>query len=363
MSQTCSRSLPQEGEIGVTARSHLKLSLLSSEARTKLSRELYAPPPHRPPGCRWTFRPWVVSATLPGSSSLPQDDEVSPAAAVFLSDVKCYPVNTVSALDHALETFGDGPTSWADSWAADPTVSGVLLALALTTGDTRWLPDLARASLILIADVLAHRFKSLWIYIALVMACAVVLFVTNKWSSPYHREPPPVAGVRTRTGTASPSALLAALDWIHQLAAVPRYCVGNSSSGTGDGHSDAASGGGQNNMRQAPDSQRHRAQPWRNTRTRISTSSSITTTAPDAVPTPGELNIMYWNIYHEFTLKLTSNEFHDILKPYDIMFFFPQRVCYAEKRMRRMSHEGILSFHCPATLFLRQIGVEVELPC
>jgi hypothetical protein len=72
---------------------------------------------------------------------------------------------------------------------------------------------------------------------------------------------------------------------------------------------------------------------------------------------------MYWNIYHDFTLRLTSNEFHDILKPYDIMFFLPKRVCYPEKRMRRMSHEAILSFHCPASLVLRQIGVEVELPC
>jgi hypothetical protein len=176
-----------------------------------------------------------------------------------------------------------------------------------------------RAPLILIADVLAHRFKSLWIYIALVMVCAAVRDEQIVFTIPSGT--PPVAGVRTRTGTASPSALLPALDWIHQLAAVLRYCAGNSSSGTGDGHSDAASGGSQNNMRQAPDSQRHRAQPWCNTRTRISTSSSITTTVPDAVPTPGKLNMMYWNIYHDFTLKLTSNEFHDILKLYDIMFF------------------------------------------
>jgi hypothetical protein len=30
---------------------------------------------------------------------------------------------------------------------------------------------------------------------------------------------------------------------------------------------------------------------------------------------------MYWNIFHNFTLKLTSPEFHSILRGYDIMFF------------------------------------------
>jgi hypothetical protein len=30
---------------------------------------------------------------------------------------------------------------------------------------------------------------------------------------------------------------------------------------------------------------------------------------------------MYWNIHHDFTLKLTSPGFQKILKTYDIMFF------------------------------------------
>jgi hypothetical protein len=30
---------------------------------------------------------------------------------------------------------------------------------------------------------------------------------------------------------------------------------------------------------------------------------------------------MYWNIYHHFTLKLTSAEFRSLLQEYDIMFF------------------------------------------
>ncbi|KAJ7159639.1 hypothetical protein C8R46DRAFT_1287073 [Mycena filopes] len=32
------------------------------------------------------------------------------------------------------------------------------------------------------------------------------------------------------------------------------------------------------------------------------------------------VKIMYWNIHHDFTLKLTDEEFQDILKSYDIMF-------------------------------------------
>ncbi|KAJ7780494.1 hypothetical protein B0H14DRAFT_2631073 [Mycena olivaceomarginata] len=31
------------------------------------------------------------------------------------------------------------------------------------------------------------------------------------------------------------------------------------------------------------------------------------------------VKIMYWNIYHGFTLKLTDSEFHDVLSEYDIM--------------------------------------------
>ncbi|KAJ7805377.1 hypothetical protein B0H13DRAFT_2387774 [Mycena leptocephala] len=36
---------------------------------------------------------------------------------------------------------------------------------------------------------------------------------------------------------------------------------------------------------------------------------------------PDVVNIIYWNIYHDFTLKLTDSEFHDVLREYDIMFF------------------------------------------
>ncbi|KAJ7177703.1 hypothetical protein C8R46DRAFT_1328443 [Mycena filopes] len=33
------------------------------------------------------------------------------------------------------------------------------------------------------------------------------------------------------------------------------------------------------------------------------------------------VQIMFWNIYHNFTLKLPSADFHDVLSEYDIMFF------------------------------------------
>jgi hypothetical protein len=131
MSQTCSHS---EGEIGVTARSHLKLSLPSSEARTRLSRELYAPPPHRPPGCRWTcVRGWFprrCQLATSGRRGLTCGGRLSLRRQVLFRQY-CVPAWPCP------RDFGDGPTSWADSWVADPTASGVSLALALTTGDTR----------------------------------------------------------------------------------------------------------------------------------------------------------------------------------------------------------------------------------
>jgi hypothetical protein len=37
--------------------------------------------------------------------------------------------------------------------------------------------------------------------------------------------------------------------------------------------------------------------------------------------TAADIKIMYWNIFHDFTLKLTSFEFRSLLTPYDIMFF------------------------------------------
>ncbi|KAF8187332.1 hypothetical protein K438DRAFT_1972961 [Mycena galopus ATCC 62051] len=39
------------------------------------------------------------------------------------------------------------------------------------------------------------------------------------------------------------------------------------------------------------------------------------------VPRWDNIKVMYWNIHHDFTLKLTSPEFQTILKTYDIMFF------------------------------------------
>ncbi|KAJ7837837.1 hypothetical protein B0H13DRAFT_2367929 [Mycena leptocephala] len=45
--------------------------------------------------------------------------------------------------------------------------------------------------------------------------------------------------------------------------------------------------------------------------------------ATGAPPHPAKdvINLIYWNIFHDFTLKLTSPEFHELLCEYDIMFF------------------------------------------
>ncbi|KAJ7739716.1 hypothetical protein B0H14DRAFT_2638211 [Mycena olivaceomarginata] len=58
-------------------------------------------------------------------------------------------------------------------------------------------------------------------------------------------------------------------------------------------------------------------------RERTGTATGLTTgVATDgATNARGEVKIMYWNIFHDFTLKLTSKEFHSLLQPYDIMFF------------------------------------------
>ncbi|KAJ7851115.1 hypothetical protein B0H14DRAFT_2581555 [Mycena olivaceomarginata] len=48
--------------------------------------------------------------------------------------------------------------------------------------------------------------------------------------------------------------------------------------------------------------------------------STVDATAADVDAQP-VVCIMYWNIFHDFSLKLTSGEFHKILATYDIMLF------------------------------------------
>jgi hypothetical protein len=50
-------------------------------------------------------------------------------------------------------------------------------------------------------------------------------------------------------------------------------------------------------------------------------SSRTVRTGTSAARSTGDVKIMYWNIFRKFTLKMTSTEFLDILKPYDIMVF------------------------------------------
>jgi hypothetical protein len=53
----------------------------------------------------------------------------------------------------------------------------------------------------------------------------------------------------------------------------------------------------------------------------VNTSASADVSSIQSVRTLDEVKIMYWNIFHNFTLKLTSPEFHAILRTYDIMVF------------------------------------------
>ncbi|KAJ7161635.1 hypothetical protein C8R46DRAFT_1194162 [Mycena filopes] len=60
--------------------------------------------------------------------------------------------------------------------------------------------------------------------------------------------------------------------------------------------------------------------PRRNPRraARVGTGSGIMPTPVVNTPDPLECKIMYWNIHHEFTLKLTDSGFQQILSAYDI---------------------------------------------
>ncbi|KAJ7077515.1 hypothetical protein B0H15DRAFT_955018 [Mycena belliarum] len=57
-----------------------------------------------------------------------------------------------------------------------------------------------------------------------------------------------------------------------------------------------------------PGTNQHRGRAQAGTRNRSSRAADV-------------VKIMYWNIFHDFTLKLTSPDFHDILCEHDIMFF------------------------------------------
>ncbi|KAJ7236818.1 hypothetical protein C8J57DRAFT_1728160 [Mycena rebaudengoi] len=50
-------------------------------------------------------------------------------------------------------------------------------------------------------------------------------------------------------------------------------------------------------------------------------SSNTVATGDSGAALSADVKIMYWNIFHHFTLKLTSDEFSDLLKPCDIMIF------------------------------------------
>ncbi|KAJ7913099.1 hypothetical protein B0H13DRAFT_1874165 [Mycena leptocephala] len=59
----------------------------------------------------------------------------------------------------------------------------------------------------------------------------------------------------------------------------------------------------------------------RNRRSRQSHGDQDSPLPRRARTTNPSVNVMYWNIFHDFTLKLTSLEFQSLLTTYDIMFF------------------------------------------
>ncbi|KAJ6555928.1 hypothetical protein B0H19DRAFT_1071072 [Mycena capillaripes] len=54
---------------------------------------------------------------------------------------------------------------------------------------------------------------------------------------------------------------------------------------------------------------------------RARTGNGLNSTQNWSDPRNSFVNVMYWNIYHNFTLKLTDPEFHSLLREYNIMFF------------------------------------------
>ncbi|KAJ7253908.1 hypothetical protein C8J57DRAFT_1658959 [Mycena rebaudengoi] len=82
---------------------------------------------------------------------------------------------------------------------------------------------------------------------------------------------------------------------------------------------------------------------------------------PPLVADPNELKIMYCNIFHDFTLKLTSAEFHEMFRPYDIMFFAETDMLLGEE-MPPVFLKVIPSYHSPVSRTFESIDVEVVSP-
>ncbi|KAK7006565.1 hypothetical protein R3P38DRAFT_3213876 [Favolaschia claudopus] len=176
-----------------------------------------------------------------------------------------------SASDEVLKC-NPGPSSWAASPMSTSTKAS--LALRLATGVPGSLPDSTRT---LPGTVPPHH--AIWI-------CLALLTVFK-----YAEAIRVVARVKSCTSSSAASS--------------------RSTAHISNGPSTLQKRG----MRRHSSSSRAGSQEAQNQ----SATSAVDAQGPPAAPQ--YLNLMYWNIFHNFTLKLTSFDFRDILTSYDIMFF------------------------------------------
>ncbi|KAJ7760068.1 hypothetical protein DFH07DRAFT_957723 [Mycena maculata] len=210
----------------------------------------------------------------------------------------------------------DGARPRRESVAA-PTSSGASLASAFATGSIGSSPGWSRTAQIN-ALAPARLGLAFWVYALLVVASTLVLV------APKRRHPPLRLLARTTIfGPLTPCAAPLS-DRVYRCSAValsPRTCAPSGSAspaarsalgsdaGTTSTHMPNGNRGNNRSSGRPPPG-----------RLGISTTSDTTARPRRSVRVRDELSIMYWNINHDFTLKLTSPEVQSFLT-YDIMFF------------------------------------------
>ncbi|KAJ7271860.1 hypothetical protein C8J57DRAFT_1507759 [Mycena rebaudengoi] len=93
---------------------------------------------------------------------------------------------------------------------------------------------------------------------------------------------------------------------------------GNQASGGSSTNLQSQPGGGSLPAQNGGNHRRRPQQPVQMSNIAHGNDAGIATTQNTA---GAEIKVMYWNIFHHFTLKLTSTEFIALLMPYHIMFF------------------------------------------
>ncbi|KAJ7656850.1 hypothetical protein DFH06DRAFT_1328396 [Mycena polygramma] len=245
-----------------------------------------------------------------------QDDGASSASFAVLPGRACRTdaVSPVCAMGRA---DYDGPNPGAGPWAAAPTASGASLALAFTTGGLGSLPVLTRTPPINLGEGLAPIARNrlgllaFWLHAILLCAGVVILFRSNvqsasrSWLS-YGKY---LAGARVLS--VSPCSSHAPLsDWVHHLSATPQTSAPlDSDSRTPSTHTGTGSLGGQRNSPGRALRAGNGVPPHGGAHNASTSSTTDIAAAPTAVVhAPDEINIMYWNIYHDFTSFKFKNQ-------------------------------------------------------